>query len=487
MLKFSAPYIKVQITNQFGKKIVFENEEYGGDIINFGFSKEIGPAGNFQFSIPDKRKSSISNNSIDLRLLIRSFSLAEIWIYSESNSTEWFYTIGVINDVFKDMDFSRGQAQRVWNVTGAELGIIFQNTQIWWDLSQLKTGTFGQQSPVTRGRGIANPKTIKSRGIRDIIYVVCKEWFEKVYNYNNFTFADGRKLSELLIVDKANLSEKLYVEEILSLIQLWNYSGDLWGLFNSLLSLPFHELYGTAGGGGRDKIVTLDSNTDVKLSDRNFNLILRPTPYDNFKLSAEKLSVINTEDVAHIAIDDSVISKKKLGTSGKQQFSFYSILYGGSVIPAFAQRILLEPIYDTEALQRYGYKPMEKNLNGMDIARDRQTFEKNKGTFLQKMQSLQEKMYNWYKYQDRFLEGIFEIKGNVNIQEGCFLDYGYDENNSIEDESEKGSYYIQGFTHNYTYGSPFTTIVNVVRGTPDDPNWFSESDPIADISVFTGL
>ena len=444
MINFSAPYIKMQITNQAGKKLVFTDQDNGGDIISFTFDKQIAPYGNFNIIIPDKRKSVESNEYIDYRLLIRAFSKVEIWIYSNTNSDEFFYTVGIILDVGKSMDFSKGQAKSLWAIRGAELGIIFQNTQIWWDLSQMNTSTFGRQSPVSRGRGIANPQIIKSRGIQDVIYAISKEWLEKVYDYNNFQFSDGSKLADLLVIDKKNFGEDLYVSEVLSLANIWYYSGDLWGLFNSLLSLPFHEIYGTAGGGGRDKVITLGKNQSVNINDRKYYLILRPTPYDNFKLADESLSLISINDVTHIKIDDSVISRKQLMTSGKQQFSMYSLLYGGSNIPANFARTLLQPIYDKEALQRYGYRPMEKNLNALDITKNRKTLESNKGTLLEKMKNLQQKMYNWYKYQDRFLEGFFEIKGNVNIQEGYFLDYTYDENNSIEDESEKGTYYIQG-------------------------------------------
>jgi murein DD-endopeptidase MepM/ murein hydrolase activator NlpD len=66
---------------------------------------------------------------------------------------------------------------------------------------------------------------------------------------------------------------------------------------------------------------------------------------------------------------------------------------------------------------------------------------------------------HWFQHNLEYLSGSVEMRGSPEIRVGYRLD--------LEDRNL--SFYVEGVTHNWTYGQPMTTTVLVTRGQPSNP------------------
>ena len=464
-INFEKPYIELTITTQQGREFTLINQDYGGDIVSYNFNKSVdAPYGSFSFQMPDKR--GLASEYIDFRKTVRAMSLVEVKI----NGT--YRTIGIIQGVRKTVEISGGKPIRLWNFNCVELGILFNTTRIWYDISTTALHIFQAGSPQLKYLNTQriNPNTITDKSIQNIVEQVFKQWFYEVYDQIGFIFADGSKLSEKIIVDRQYFAPDIFIKEILTLFHAYNYQGDVWGALQNFITRPFHEMWGTAGG----KTVVLGDNDSAILEEGKYYLILRATPYDNNKImqsSNLKNSVFNFENLNEISISDDVITSKDLGVSGEQMFSFYSLTYGGNNLPQNYKRMLVPPIYDLGALKRYGYVPFERQIKALSFTHSPELTAQNKGLNQQITEIMQKRIFEWFKFNDRFLTGSFTVKGNPLINEGMRLRYDYDLSGKIEDENELGEYYIQGFNESWVYGQSYTTQIQVIRGIPDNQKW----------------
>ena len=467
-INFEKPYIELIITTQQGKEFTLINQDYGGDIVSYNFDKSVdSPYGTFSFQMPDKR--GLASEYIDFRKTVRAMSLVEVKI----NGT--YRTIGIIQGVRKTVEISGGKPIRLWNFNCAELGILFNTTKIWFDISLTAQKIFQAGSPqlkfLNTQRINLNPTENSAiNSIQAIIENVFKTWFYDLYDQIGFIFADGTKLSEKIIVDKQYFAPDIFIKNITTLMHAYNYQGDVWGMLQNFITRPFHEMWGTSGG----KTVVLGDNDSAILEEGKYYLILRPSPYDNKKImqpSNLKGSVLNFENLNEITITDDEIVNKDLGTNGEQMFSFYSLIYGGNYISQGIQRIVRDPTYDLGALKRYGYVPFERPVKALSFNYSPSLSQRELGLTQQVVNIMQKRAFEWFKFNDRFLVGSFTIKGNPLINEGMRLRYDYDLSGKIEDENELGEYYIQGFNESWVYGQSYTTQIQVIRGIPDNQKW----------------
>lgn len=467
-INFEKPYIELTITTQKGKEFTLVNQDYGGDIISYNFNKTIdAPYGNFSFQMPDKR--GFSPEYIDFRQTVRAMSLVEVRVNGV------FRTIGIIQSVTKTVDIANNKPLKVWNFNCAELGVLFNTTKVWFDISLTAQKYFQAGSPqlkfLDQQRINLNPtESAAINSIQTIVEHVFKTWFYEIYDQIGFIFADGTKLSEKIIVDKQYFAPDIFIKNITTLFHAYNYQGDVWGALQNFITRPFHEMWGTAGG----KTVVLGDSDSAILEEGKYYLILRATPYDNNKIMKSenlKNSVFSFENLNEISISDDEIVTKNLGTNGEQMFSFYSLTYGGNYIPQNMRRIVRDPIYDLGALKRYGYVPFERQVKALAFTYSPNLSREELGLTQQVVNIMQKRVFEWFKFNDRFLTGSFMVKGNPLINEGMKLRYDYDENGQIEDENELGEYYIQGFNESWVYGQSYTTQIQVIRGIPDNQKW----------------
>ena len=267
---------------------------------------------------------------------------------------------------------------------------------------------------------------------------------------------------------------------------LWDYEGELLSYINQLISTPFNELY----------VVQGDSNITIQKASTNFEsfgeavgekmfLVLRQTPFDDFRyMSKEEMksrtdeaipknltpeqfdefqpAVIETEqtgiefkDLIKFEISEDEIITENLSKSSQEMYSYFSCTLVEQLISQDISKILQPPIYNYDALNRLGYKPLNLVLSSLSEKELRDSGQELFNT----INTFQKKARQWYGYNDEYLSGSLTIKGFARLQIGESLIV---KEKLIEEVGAE--FYIDGYNHDWNIGSDFKSTVNVSRG-----------------------
>ena len=390
-----------------------------------------------------------------------------------------------------------GQPKRAWQINGRDLGALLVEHQIWYD-DCLSTRVKYNYSILA---GLSSFGTLLGLKTHELIQKVINTWMIGVVNQTNsqinvapFQFADkdfiqdkfvalndtdvaypvtivdtddnGNSINKLLTVlsGQGAISSKSYTDNISMQFTMMSNKCDLFNYVKSISNAPYHEVYIDTGGTTQ----VLRSDMTVALQPGKAYLIFRPTPYDDMYLNLNNgiagnllPSLLDMKDLTHWQITDEDITDRDLEQGRNNIPSSYFVIPSGGVVTDRQGKNLNFPYYDEVTLRRYGYNPLEINLNCLYF--DKQNGN-DVGSVADSLQAFQNKAFSWYRYSDRFLTGSFKIKGNELIRVGHALSYSKMDNGYIEDDYEEGYYYITDVAHDWNFGQRFTTSLMVDRG-----------------------
>lgn len=455
--------IELKITTEKSGVITFTNREFGGDIVNATYSQGLGYGGLLRFTIVNRNKSE------DLRRLISVMSLVEFFVQGKC------LTVGIIKRVSKSLDYQDGKPASLWIIDVDEIGTFFKRTMIFSDANassffpEIKAQLIKQ--PIKYNFQVLDPTKAT---INNIIKTVMAQWFKGIYEFSDFKFSDGSKLGDRLVIDDAYIADDLYFNVISSFHQLWNFQGDAWSLINSFLTPPFHECFCVPGGGALSNILIKKGQNPVTEEGKIY-LVVRPTPYDNrllFPNVADMggLSLSDINDLSIVLLYDSYVVSKELYCGNEDLYTSFSVTNPAAIITDNLQRFFFGMTYDQELLKRFGLRPLQVRMNGLNLGYNIKR--KEAKALDETMKIMAKKLWSWYTYSDRYYSGRITIGGftpfNYCSHVGMRLNYLRDKEGHIEDINEEGTYYIQGVEHIYNYPETFLTTYNVIRGSPTD-------------------
>jgi len=517
-MRTRSPRINVTYTSVSGDRIELISAEFGGDILAVETTKTIDqPAGTFTITLIGRKDFSylfnIPKPDKTAYEIFRPAGLVDIYI----NNKE--IMLGMVDDVRKKVSIGQdGKPARNWVITGRDLGAILIDHKIWYD-DNLNINRTYQNSILA---GLSSFGTLMNLTTAQLMEKIINVWIIGVINQNSaslnvkpFQFADGSKIQDKFValqdtntsytvilgegtdqlvptgvslVGKGAISHTCNNDNFLMQFSMLSTQCDLYNYLKHLLNAPFNELFVDTG----DTTHVLTSGSVAQLAQGKVYLVLRPTPFDDRNLDSNVIvpdamknndntsttatkvisdpynipSLVSMNDLidnpltCHVITDDDWI-EKDLGMGRNMKPSTYYAMPSGGVVTALQGKAMIPPLYDDIALRKYGYNPMQFNLNAINFNVPQET---DQAGMVQVCQAFQNKAYMWYRNLDRFLRGSIVLKGDETIRIGHVLKYERTDFGEIEETYHEGYYYIVGVTNRWIYGQNYTTLATVERG-----------------------
>jgi hypothetical protein len=495
---YRKPRINVKFTSVKGDEVQLESVEFGGDILAIATSKKMKqPAGTFAIVLINRKDFSILSNRLPRGTsaydLFRPSSLVDIYI----NGKE--VMLGKIdnlkNTVFVNPD---GKPIKSWTITGRDLGAFLIDHKIWYDDNvniQRYYNISSQTGGLSAFGSLMNLTTTElfTKIINTWMIGVCNQSDDSL-NFAPFQYADGGNIQDRFIAlpednssyevkigiegsektvdtltDKGALSNVSYNDNFFVTFNMMSNQNDLWTYVKYIANSPWNEVFVDTG----DCYHALSSSNRLQyLKQGKVYLIYRPSPYDNkflknkpkkINFSGDELdSLLDVNDLIYHEIDDSMIEKKDLSVGYNSAPSAYYVSSSGGAIPMSIMKSYIPPLYDEDKLRRYGYNPIQLNINCIDFNHLNST---TQGKLEDLCKAFQYKAYEWFRFMDKFLFGSFVIRGSEEIRIGHRLNYNKDSDKQIENEYHEGYYYVTGVDHNWSFSNKkYFTTLTVERG-----------------------
>ncbi len=227
---------------------------------------------------------------------------------------------------------------------------------------------------------------------------------------------------------------------------------DLWGVLQKLTEAPLNEFF--LDEGPRDIHI---AGEDVRLDQEKTYLIGRPTPFDGSVdngVSSDPFKVMS-----ELVLPLPYLTRYNLNKGMDDVYSVY--LTAPSVFDLSKLELIAEGRQEIDSLayKKYLYRLHNKSLYYV-------RFQKKKATEIEgdapkislRADDVSKTFKNWYEHNDQFLSGSVEytVPANSNIDPRVGMRFGI--------EGTRASYYIEGITHQWTYGGPLSAVATVTRG-----------------------
>ena len=248
-----------------------------------------------------------------------------------------------------------------------------------------------------------------------VVDIVRSTFYDVFLKHEDYRFSNGSTYATMVNTKLSCIPEATAIK----MLNYAQYSGNYFNLVRELKGEPFHELFWEVYKGKP-------------------TMVFRPTPFDSAEWNSLPRKSIDIEDIVNLS----------LGISDIETYTVFSLKYNGQELPLdrVVQEALAPPIYNPEYYKKYGLKALTVQVPYFRLMTSSVGNERNT------MQSLQQKLYDWYIKNNSMKNGSVTILGDPTIKVGTRL--------SLWDEE----FYIESVNHKFVCGQSYTTELSLTRG-----------------------
>lgn len=313
--------------------------------------------------------------------------------------------VGLVDDVRKTTDFSTGKPVRAFTLTGRGFNKALQNFTVGTVSELTVTASIqGFFSTMLEVFSGAAPAVIIKGVLDNYIGMGC-----------NYSFANGKTFKDYYQESIKNVSNGN--EFLADATAFTSFQGGLWDFLKELKNAPFNEMFWEI------------------INDRP-TIIFRPTPFNKD----------NWNSLQCVTINDSDIINENLGRSDLETYVVYKVkaeTFGGDTDILGYLPYWYPPYYTKYGITRLEVYSKYLEYNGDDLS-----------TIQDKMKDI----FNWNIKNNYMENGTITVKGL-----NC-----YKVGTRVKIASTGMEYYCEGVTHNFNFGTGWTTTLSLTRGL--EPN-----------------
>lgn len=313
--------------------------------------------------------------------------------------------VGLVDDVRKTTDFSTGKPVRAFTLTGRGFNKALQNFTVGTVSELTVTASIqGFFSTMLEVFSGAAPAVIIKGVLDNYIGMGC-----------NYSFANGKTFKDYYQESIKNVSNGN--EFLADATAFTSFQGGLWDFLKELKNAPFNEMFWEI------------------INDRP-TIIFRPTPFNKD----------NWNSLQCVTIKDSDIINENLGRSDLETYVVYKVkaeTFGGDTDILGYLPYWYPPYYTKYGITRLEVYSKYLEYNGDDLS-----------TIQDKMKDI----FNWNIKNNYMENGTITVKGL-----NC-----YKVGTRVKIASTGMEYYCEGVTHNFNFGTGWTTTLSLTRGL--EPN-----------------
>lgn len=309
--------------------------------------------------------------------------------------------VGLVDDVRKTTDFSTGKPVRAFTLTGRGFNKALQNFTVGTVSELTVTASIqGFFSTMLEVFSGAAPAVIIKGVLDNYIGMGC-----------NYSFANGKTFKDYYQESIKNVSNGN--EFLADATAFTSFQGGLWDFLKELKNAPFNEMFWEI------------------INDRP-TIIFRPTPFNKD----------NWNSLQCVTIKDSDIINENLGRSDLETYVVYKVkaeTFGGDTDILGYLPYWYPPYYTKYGITRLEVYSKYLEYNGDDLS-----------TIQDKMKDI----FNWNIKNNHMENGTITVKGL-----NC-----YKVGTRVKIASTGMEYYCEGVTHNFNFGTGWTTTLSLTRG-----------------------
>lgn len=309
--------------------------------------------------------------------------------------------VGLVDDVRKTTDFSTGKPVRAFTLTGRGFNKALQNFTVGTVSELTVTASIqGFFSTMLEVFSGAAPAVIIKGVLDNYIGMGC-----------NYSFANGKTFKDYYQESIKNVSNGN--EFLADATAFTSFQGGLWDFLKELKNAPFNEMFWEI------------------INDRP-TIIFRPTPFNKD----------NWNSLQCVTIKDSDIINENLGRSDLETYVVYKVkaeTFGGDTDILGYLPYWYPPYYTKYGITRLEVYSKYLEYNGDDLS-----------TIQDKMKDI----FNWNIKNNYMENGTITVKGL-----NC-----YKVGTRVKIASTGMEYYCEGVTHNFNFGTGWTTTLSLTRG-----------------------
>lgn len=313
--------------------------------------------------------------------------------------------VGLVDDVRKTTDFSTGKPVRAFTLTGRGFNKALQNFTVGTVSELTVTASIqGFFSTMLEVFSGAAPAVIIKGVLDNYIGLGC-----------NYSFANGKTFKDYYQESIKNVSNGN--EFLADATAFTSFQGGLWDFLKELKNAPFNEMFWEI------------------INDRP-TIIFRPTPFNKD----------NWNSLQSVTIKDVDIINENLGRSDLETYVVYKVkaeTFGGDTDILGYLPYWYPPYYTKYGITRLEVYSKYLEYNGDDLS-----------TIQDKMKDI----FNWNIKNNYMENGTITVKGL-----NC-----YKVGTRVKIASTGMEYYCEGVTHNFNFGTGWTTTLSLTRGL--EPN-----------------
>jgi hypothetical protein len=325
--------------------------------------------------------------------------------------------------------------QRSIAISGTSIGGFLTTFSIIMDLHILSSNQTAKDAASQFMAAIASNIDV-NQSMAELMKAVFKAFLDMVDKIGGSQNIGVRQIIEKFfnIGGKFSPNVKAKYPYCLSLFQTGENS--LWDVISQIVTPPFHELYGL---------------WNYAMGANNYELIMRPTPFNPSDWSALPISVI-PDDIPALFLKD-----YDIGDSDNDMKTIYGCFLPGSAISREKAMTLdnfkYSMKFDNDMWPYYGYRPLFTELRYFNRAK-----EKDFTDVATMIAELSQQLYDWFHNNAGFLTGTVSIE-NVETTE-------YTHYPQIGERLGflGGEFYIEQTRHSWQYGGEMVKTLGVSRG-----------------------
>lgn len=366
----------------------------------------------------------------------------------DHNGKLWPDVVGMVNSISIEEGESLGEPSSGVRIVVHGLGRALSDYRIFFH-PQLSTKP-GLMQGYGLGQGLIQDGAPPS-GRPD---QVCRTIFERYFNSDYvFRLADGRNLTEAVKLEFSKVEDSL--DQMARNINGQDLS--VWEALRKFCDSPWNELF-----------LDVDADTGDLL------LTLRPTP---FTLSDWE-TLRNREGWSYLYDSDKHRDGfESLMTDEDQVFSWF--LCGASGSLSGIQGSILQfnntngklPIYDRDLIEKYGFKPLEKTTQYIQVLDStsasagqidpaaQKNYNSTKNSLFSMLERRTALLYLWFGF-DRFLRGTLPMTGRI----GRDREWGIRLGSVLTRKRDDLQMYVTGIEQSWNMNGTWQTSVTVERG-----------------------
>ncbi len=394
--------------------------------------------------------------------------------------------LGIVDDVFRTRVTTRSGARYGLNISGRDFGKLFLEDNI---VFHPGIASIKDAADKLRDSGLSKifmglykiidqdgKKTIVWQNKRpsEAIHILLRQFpsLKAIVQISETEAVEYHDLIEEDLITRD--SDRIAAGEAIATAQ-----GSLWNIMNACIDKDFYELFvDTRPPGAGESISKAVLRLRPKPYDRKGEKVYHQDveseghllSYRNGRLSEGKADILwdNIKNLVdgepcHVK-NNSDILEFRSGVSDREAVSIVNCTANFDLTSESIGRLSLDwPYIDVSALKRYGlreYNAATKYLTRLDLQEE---IEKGEGGDLLKARlfPFRDRIFNWYRRNPAFECGQATMKGDESVRVGDKIFF----KDEISKSGSRGIIaYVVSVVQSWTFGKPFTTIVQFVRG-----------------------